>query len=131
MGEREKQYKGTISYQKLFDLMAKKGIKKRELRETYKISPTIINRLNNNSNVAVDTIMYLCEILDCQPDDIMEYIPPENNMQFFALLNIAEELFYYHKVYFYVLLLIMFDYFCVLLPFTLSTFLCTINLSKR
>lgn len=80
MGEREKQYKGTISYQKLFDLMAKKGIKKRELRETYKISPTIINRLNNNSNVAVDTIMYLCEILDCQPDDIMEYIPPENNM---------------------------------------------------
>lgn len=75
MGEREKQYSGSISYEKLFDLMNSKGIKKRDLREKYNISPTIINRLNNNTNVAVDTIMYLCEILECQPSDIMEYIP--------------------------------------------------------
>lgn len=75
MGEREKQYNGNISYSKLFSLMEKKGIKKRDLREKYNISPTIVNRLNNNSNVAVDTIMYLCEILECQPSDIMEYIP--------------------------------------------------------
>lgn len=77
MGEREKQYTGLISYKKLFELMEQKGIKKRELREKYNISPTIINRLNNNSNVAVDTIMYLCEILNCQPGDILEYIPDE------------------------------------------------------
>lgn len=77
MGEREKQYTGAISYKKLFDLMEEKNIKKRDLREKYKISPTIVNRLNNNSNVAVDTIMYLCEILNCQPSDIMEYIPNE------------------------------------------------------
>lgn len=75
MGEREKQYSGKISYEKLFKLMEDKNLKKRDLREKYKISPTIVNRLNNNSNVAVDTIMYLCEILDCQPSDIMEYIP--------------------------------------------------------
>ena len=75
MGEREKQYTGKISYKKLFDLMEQKNIKKRDLREKYNISPTIVNRLNNNSNVAVDTIMYLCEILECQPSDIMEYIP--------------------------------------------------------
>ena len=74
MGEREKQYSGSISYRKLFELMEKKQIKKRDLREKYNISPTIVNRLNNNSNVAVDTIMYLCEILDCQPSDIVEYI---------------------------------------------------------
>ena len=73
MGEREKQYSGTISYEKLFILMEEKGIKKRDLREKYNISPNIISRLNNNSNVAVDTIMYLCEILNCQPGDILEY----------------------------------------------------------
>ena len=77
MGEREKQYNGNISYSKLFSLMEKKGIKKRDLREKYNISPTIVNRLNNNSNVAVDTIMYLCEILNCQPGDIVEYIQDE------------------------------------------------------
>ena len=49
MGEREKQYSGTISYSKLFDLMKQKNIKKRDLREKYNISPTIVNRLNNNS----------------------------------------------------------------------------------
>lgn len=76
MGEREKQYNGSISYKKLFSLMEQKNIKKRDLREKYNISPTIVNRLNNHSNVAVDTIMYLCEILECQPSDIMEYIPP-------------------------------------------------------
>ena len=78
MGEREKQYKGSISYQKLRDLMNEKNVKKRELREKYNISPTIINRLNKDSNVSVDTIMYLCEILDCQPSDILEYIPPKD-----------------------------------------------------
>ena len=77
MGEREKQYRGSISYDKLFSLMEEKGIKKRDLREKYNISPTIVNRLNNNSNVAIDTIMYLCEILNCQPGDIVEYIQDE------------------------------------------------------
>lgn len=77
MGEREKQYSGTISYNKLFNLMEEKNIKKKDLREKYNISPTIVNRLKNNSNVAVDTIMYLCEILNCQPGDILEYIPEE------------------------------------------------------
>lgn len=73
MGKNEKQYSGTISYEKLFILMKQKGIKKQDLRDKYNISPTIIRRLNNNSNVTVDTIMYLCEILSCQPGDILEY----------------------------------------------------------
>ena len=73
----EKEYSGTISYKKLFELMEQKNIKKRDLREKYNISPTIVNRLNNNSNVAIDTIIYLCEILNCQPGDIVEYIQDE------------------------------------------------------
>ena len=77
MGEREKQYSGMISYKKLFELMEQRKIKKRDLREKYNISPTIVNRLKNNSNVSVDTIMYLCEILNCQPGDIVEYIQNE------------------------------------------------------
>lgn len=77
MSEREKQYKGSISYNKLFDLMEKQGVKKINLRNDYGLSPHIISKLCKNVNVSVDTIMYLCEILHCQPSDIMEYIPPE------------------------------------------------------
>ena len=54
--------------------MRERGLRKRNLREDYKMSPTLIKRLTDNANVAVDTIMHLCEILNCQPGDIMEYI---------------------------------------------------------
>ena len=68
---------GTISYNKLFHLMKDRSIKKVDLRK-YGFSPTIVNRLVTNSNVNVSTIIRLCEIIDCQPGDIMEYIPDKH-----------------------------------------------------
>lgn len=65
-----------VSYKKLFALMEKKGIKKFDLRKMG-LSPTIVDRLVKNSDVNTSTIMRLCEILDCQPGDIMEYLPEE------------------------------------------------------
>ncbi len=63
-----------ISYRKLFTLMEQKGIKKFDLRKMG-LSPTIVDRLVKNGDVNTSTIMRLCEILDCQPGDIMEYEP--------------------------------------------------------
>jgi DNA-binding Xre family transcriptional regulator len=63
-----------VSYNKLFLLMETKGLKKYDLRKLG-LSPTIVNRLVKNGDVNVSTILRLCEILDCQPGDIMEYIP--------------------------------------------------------
>jgi Predicted transcriptional regulator len=68
-------YKGSISYAKLFERMKKKGIKKQTLRDKYKVSTTVITKLNNNYPISGDTIIYLCEILKCQPGNIMEYVP--------------------------------------------------------
>ena len=74
-------YKGgetmPVSYAKLFDLMNQKGLKKVDLRKVYKINPKTVDSLVNNRSVTVDTIIQLCEILDCQPGDLMEYIPGE------------------------------------------------------
>jgi len=66
-----------VSYAKLFDLMNQKGLKKVDLRKVYKINPKTVDSLVNNRSVTVDTIIQLCEILDCQPGDLMEYIPAE------------------------------------------------------
>lgn len=63
-----------VSYQKLFSKMQSKGIKKIDLRTKYKINPKTVDSLVNNRSVTVDTIIQLCEILDCQPGDLMEYI---------------------------------------------------------
>lgn len=64
-----------ISYARLFARMQEKGIKKIDLRNTYGINPKTVDSLVNNRSVTVETIMQLCKILNCQPGDIMEYIP--------------------------------------------------------
>lgn len=65
-----------ISYDKLFKLMKIQGIKKIDLRNSG-LSPTVVDRLVKNKNVNTSTIVRLCEILDCQPNDIMECEPFE------------------------------------------------------
>lgn len=63
-----------ISYKKLFDLMQERGIKKSDLRNDYHINHKVVNRLVHDRSVTTNSIIRLCEILDCQPGDIMEYI---------------------------------------------------------
>lgn len=65
-----------VSYKKLFKLMEEKGIKKYDLRKSG-ISPTIVNRLVKNGDVNTSTIIKLCELLLCQPGDIMECVDEE------------------------------------------------------
>ena len=64
----------SVSYSKLFELMAQKDIKKIDLRTKYKMNPKTVDSLAKNKSVTVDTIMTLCEILNCQPGDLMEYV---------------------------------------------------------
>ena len=64
----------AISYAKLFERMKEKSIKKVDLRTTYKLNPKTVDSLTKNKSITVDTLMTLCEILDCQPGDIVEYV---------------------------------------------------------
>lgn len=63
----------TVSYKKLFELMEIKGIKKYDLRKNG-FSPTVVDRLVKNCDVNTSTIIKLCELLNCQPGDIMESV---------------------------------------------------------
>lgn len=75
MPERRNMYAGKISYDGLWNQLSKRGMKKQDLRgEEFCLSPTIVTRLAKNENVSVETIMYLCEKLDCQPGDILSYV---------------------------------------------------------
>ena len=66
-----------VSYEKLFKLMETKEIKKVDLRKSG-LSPTIVDRLVKNNNVNTSTIIELCKFLNCQPGDIMEYVPDKD-----------------------------------------------------
>ena len=70
-----------VCYDKLFLRMAEKGIKKIDLRNKYGLNSKTVNSLVKNQSVTVDTIMVLCEILDCQPGDIMEYVKKEDSAE--------------------------------------------------
>lgn len=65
----------AIIYNKLFHIMEVNGMKKIDLRNQYKIHPATIQKLVNNKSVTIDTINQLCAILNCQPGDILEYVP--------------------------------------------------------
>ncbi len=66
-------YSGHISYERLWQTMERRNITKADLKNKFNLSPTTVNRFVKNENVSVDTIMYLCEKLSCQPCDILEY----------------------------------------------------------
>ena len=67
-----------IVYDKLWQTMKNKGITQYALINQYNVSAGQLSRLRKNQNISSHTINTLCEILDCQPGDIMEYIREED-----------------------------------------------------
>lgn len=68
--EKEKKNE-NIKYYKLFDLLNRKGLKKKDLLSV--LSPATVTKLSKHGIVTTDTIGRLCEFLDCQPGDLIEY----------------------------------------------------------
>ena len=71
--KRSNIYKGSISYSNLWDTLERRGLKRSNLldKESFNLSPALVNKLRHDRNVNIDTIMYLCEKLDCQVCDIV------------------------------------------------------------
>lgn len=64
-----------FSYNKLFKLLIDKGIKKKELCEMAEISATSIAKLGHGSNVNTEVLWKICNALNCDVSDIMEFVP--------------------------------------------------------
>ena len=62
-----------IIFDKLWETMEKKGVSTYVLREKHNIDTRTIRRLKANENITIDTLNALCEILDCQLEDIAQY----------------------------------------------------------
>ena len=62
----------SISYKKLWILLAQKEISKAELRKRLKISPSTLTKLNKNEHISLSILVKICEELNCDIGDIME-----------------------------------------------------------
>ena len=60
-----------IKYYKLFDLLARRDMKKTDLLAILS-SPTLA-KLSKGETVTTEVIAKICQYLECQPGDIMEY----------------------------------------------------------
>lgn len=70
-----------ISYEKLFALIKEKGKSEYYLRKNG-ISSSILDKLKHGTGgLDARTIEKLCRLLQCQPGDLMEYIPDDTEAQ--------------------------------------------------
>ena len=65
----------SIRYYKLFDMLARRGYKKTDLKAEVGLSSTTLAKLSKGESVTTDTILRISERFDVQPGDIMEYVP--------------------------------------------------------
>ncbi|KAF0092456.1 MAG: hypothetical protein FD141_640 [Fusobacteria bacterium] len=62
----------SIQYTKLFKLLADKNITKSQLQKDLGISTATMAKLAKNENVSLSIINDICDLLQCQPGDIIE-----------------------------------------------------------
>ena len=64
-----------IVFDKLWSTMKQKGVSTYRLREECGIDSKTIRRLKANDNIETKTLNKICAALDCNIEDIMEYVP--------------------------------------------------------
>ena len=61
----------SIRYYKLFDMLARRGYKKTDLKLEVGFSTVTVAKLSKGESVTTDTILRICERFDVQPGDII------------------------------------------------------------
>ena len=66
-----------MKYNKLFALLAIRGMKKSDLVEKKVISSPTLAKLSKGESITTTVLCQICDFLECEPGDIMEYIKDE------------------------------------------------------
>ncbi len=62
------------SYKKLWKLLIDRDLKKKDLAEMANISNYTITKLTRGENVTTDVLGKICKALNCEINDIMEFV---------------------------------------------------------
>ena len=69
----------AVSYKKLWKPLIHKNMKKKDLEEMAHISHYTMNKMSRGDNVTVEMLGRICGALNCGVDEIMEFIPDEQD----------------------------------------------------
>lgn len=64
----------SVIYNKLWHILIDRNMKKKDLQEAAGLTNHTMLKLRNNENITTETIGKICKALDCQADDIMEFV---------------------------------------------------------
>ncbi len=64
-----------IKYYRLLDILNRRSMTKEELRQQIGISSATMCKISAHKPVSLEVIDKICEALGCQPGDLMEYMP--------------------------------------------------------
>ena len=68
----------NASYKKLWKLLIDKEIKKKDLVAIAGISPATETKMGRNGHVSTEVLAKICEALNCNVEDILEFVPTSN-----------------------------------------------------
>lgn len=64
----------TISYKKLWIMLAEREMSKAELRRQAGLSPATFTKLRRNQSVSMEVLLKIAETLDCNIGDMMDFV---------------------------------------------------------
>lgn len=67
----------SIVYDKLLKLMEEQGITSYTIKKENIIGQATFKKIKEGGDIDTRTIAKLCKLLNCQPGDILEYVPDE------------------------------------------------------
>lgn len=67
----------SVTYKKLWILLAERELKKTDLIELCGISPVTLTRLGKNEDVSMEVLQKICKTLECNIGDIVDYVADE------------------------------------------------------
>lgn len=62
-----------MSFDPLWETLKKKDITTYRLIKEYNLSRGMLDKLKHNRNVTLETVNWLCTILDCRVEDVVVY----------------------------------------------------------
>lgn len=70
----------AVSYKRLFHLLIERDMTTTQLQQKAGFSSNIVPRMKRNGYVSLDTIECICRALNCGVDDILEFLPDEEEI---------------------------------------------------
>lgn len=69
-----------ISYKPMLKLLIDKDLKRQDLLTLARISKVTLSKFAKNEYVSLEVIDRLCAALNCQPGELIEYIPKKEHL---------------------------------------------------